>query len=112
MKKNRLLIRLFIFLICLGLVWPLETDILAMQSRARASAQKKISAGKNSRGASRSRGRGRGSVDTTPRPAFDKIMSENRALLSESGDAELAASQIEESKLRANVKYLADDLLE
>src|SRR5262245_12806053 len=122
MKKNRPLIRLFIFLICLGLVWPLETDILAMQSRARASAQKasaqkksaqkKRPAGKNSRAAGRSRGRGRGSVDTTPRPAFDKILSENRALLSESGDAELASSQIEESKLRANVKYLADDLLE
>ena len=122
MKKNRPLIRLFIFLICLGLVWPLETDILAMQSRARASAQKasaqkkgaqkKRPAGKNSRAAGRSRGRGRGSVDTTPRPAFDKIMSENRALLSESGDAELASSQIEENKLRAHVKYLSDDLLE
>src|SRR5262245_731869 len=132
MKKNRSLIRLFIFLICLGLVWPLETDILAMQSRARASAQKasaqkasaqkksaqkksgakKSSTGKNSHGASRSRGRGRGSVDTTPRPAFDKIMSENRALLSDSGDADLASSPIEEKKRRAHVKYLSDDLLE
>jgi Zn-dependent M28 family amino/carboxypeptidase len=117
MKKNRPLIRLFIFLICIGLVWPLETDILGMQSRARASAQKKSSAkkrptAKGRRAASRSRGRGRGSVTTTPRPAFDKILSENRALLSESGDAELASSQIEENKLRAHVKYLSDDLLE
>jgi Zn-dependent M28 family amino/carboxypeptidase len=39
-------------------------------------------------------------------------MSENRALLSESNDAEAAASQIEENKLRAHVKFLADDLLE
>ncbi|MGH9766457.1 MAG: M20/M25/M40 family metallo-hydrolase, partial [Blastocatellia bacterium] len=39
-------------------------------------------------------------------------MSENRALLSESNDAEAAASQVGESNLRAHVKYLADDMLE
>ena len=35
MKKHRPLIRLFVFLICFGLVWPLESDLFAMQSRAR-----------------------------------------------------------------------------
>src|SRR5215468_7205337 len=131
MKKHRPLIRLFVLLICFSLVWPLESSVFAMQRRAIPPAQKKGVAKKGvakkgvakkgvaKKGAAKSRfGRDsrsrRGSREqaTTPRPAFDKIMSENRALLSESSDAELAASQIEESKLRANVKFLADDLLE
>jgi len=105
-------------MICFGLVWPLESDVLAMQSRAKKSARKKSGVKKRAssrsrRGRSRRARRGsRSRVATTPRPAFDKILSENRALLSESSDAESAASQIEESKLRAHVKYLADDALE
>src|SRR5262249_27988181 len=118
MKKHRPLIRLFVFMICFGLVWPLESDAFAMKRRAKAGAQKKggakKSAGTSRRGRS-ARGRGRSrsaAAAASPRPAFDKIMSENRALLSESSDAEVAAAQIEESNLRAHVKYLADDLLE
>ncbi len=114
MKKHRPYIRLFVFMICLGLVWPFESATFA-QSRGKTSAKKKSSPSKRAgsrRGrASRSRGGSRNQA-TTPRPGFDKIMSENRALLSESSDAELAAAQIEESKLRANVKFLADDQLE
>src|SRR5262245_20851193 len=116
MKKHRLLIRLFTCLICLGLVWPLESGVTAMQRRAKQIPKKKIvpkkSGGKTQRASSSRSRRGGRTEASTPRPAFDKIMSENRALLSESSDAELAASQIEESKLRANIKYLADDLLE
>jgi Zn-dependent M28 family amino/carboxypeptidase len=118
MKKNRPLIRLFVFVICFGLIWPAGSDVLATASQAKSSARKKSGARKRAssrsrRGSSRrARRGGRSSVATTPRPAFDKIMSENRALLSESSDAESAASQIEENKLRAHVKYLADDLLE
>jgi Zn-dependent M28 family amino/carboxypeptidase len=118
MKKNRPLIRLFAFMICFGLVWPLTWPIdgSAAQSRAKSGAQKKGGAKKRSRGQSRRsasrRARGRSGVAATPRPAFDKIMSANRALLSEATDADSASSQIVESKLRAHVKYLADDLLE
>jgi Zn-dependent M28 family amino/carboxypeptidase len=118
MKKNRPLIRLFAFMICFGLVWSLAWPIdgSAAQSRARSGAQKKGGAKKSSRGKSRRsasrRARGRSGVAATPRPAFDKIMSANRALLSEATDADAASSQIVESKLRAHVKYLADDLLE
>jgi Zn-dependent M28 family amino/carboxypeptidase len=118
MKINRPLIRLFAFMICFGLVWPLTWPIdgSAAQSRAKSGAQKKGGAKKRSRGKSRrsasGRARGRSSVAATPRPAFDKIMSANRALLSEATDADSASSQIVESKLRAHVKYLADDLLE
>ena len=106
-------------MICFGLVWPLAWPIdgSAAQSRARSGTQKKGGAKKSARGKSRrsasSRARSRrGAAAATPRPAFDKIMSANRALLSEATDAESASSQIEESKLRAHVKYLADDLLE
>lgn len=105
-------------MICFGLVWPLTWPIdgAAAQSRAKSGAQKKGGAKKRSRGKSRrsasSRARGRSGVAATPRPAFDKIMSANRALLSEATDADSASSQIVESKLRAHVKYLADDLLE
>src|SRR5262245_38111710 len=126
MKKNRPLIRLFVFVICFGLIWPIDglaaqsraAQSRAAQSRAKRGAQKKSVAkksvrGKSSRGGSRrARRGGRSGVAATPRPAFDKIMSENRALMSEASDAESAASQIEENKLRAHVKYLADDLLE
>ncbi len=103
-------------MICFGLVWPLESDMPG--AFAAPSVQKKPAAKKRvTRRSRRSRSRrarrsSRSRVATAPRPAFDKIMSENRALLSESNDAEAAASQIEENKLRAHVKFLADDLLE
>src|SRR5262245_19493183 len=118
MKKNRPLIRLFVFVICFGLVCPAGYYVLAAPIQGKSSARKKSGARKRAssrsrRGSSRrARRGGRSSVATTPRPAFDKIMSDNRALLSEASDAESAASQIEENKLRAHVKYLADDLLE
>src|SRR5215475_9939524 len=121
MKKNRPLLRLFVLVICLGLVSPAGADVSA-QSRSKRGAKKssraKSGAKKSSRARSgrsvskRSRGAGRSNAASPPSPAFDKIMSENRALLNESSDAELAASQIDENKLRAHVKYLADDLLE
>src|SRR6266498_608366 len=119
MKKNRPFILLFAFMICFGLVWPLvwPIDGVSAQSRAKRGARKKSGAKKSARGksrrtSSRSARGGRSGVAATPRPAFDKIMSENRALLSEATDAESAASQIDENKLRSHVKYLADDLLE
>src|SRR5262249_25637271 len=119
MKKNRPFILLFVFMICFGLVWPLvwPIDGVSAQSRAKPgprkkSGPKKSARGKSRRTSSRSARGGRSGVAATPRPAFDKIMSENRALLSEATDAESAASQVEENKLRSHVKYLADDLLE
>jgi Zn-dependent M28 family amino/carboxypeptidase len=110
MKKNLQLLRLLVFALCFGLVWPAGYEVTA-QSRARKGA-KKSSRAKSRRSSRRARGGAKSAAGTTPRPAFDKIMSENRALLSESSDAELAASQIDENRLRAHVKYLADDLLE
>src|SRR5574341_2129104 len=118
MKMRRLLIRLVVLLVCFGLVGPFGFDSFAMETTA-VSPQKKKSAKKRaptrrsrSSRVSRGRSRRRNAAVTAPRPAFDKIMSENRALLSESNDAELAAAQIEEGKLRAHIKFLSDDLLE
>jgi Zn-dependent M28 family amino/carboxypeptidase len=103
-------------MVCFGLVWPLESDMpgaFAAPSVQKKPAAKKRPARRSRRSRSRrARRSSRSRVATAPRPAFDKIMSENRALLSESNDAEAAASQIEENKLRAHVKFLADDLLE
>ncbi|MGH9833386.1 MAG: M28 family metallopeptidase [Blastocatellia bacterium] len=113
---RRLLIRLVILLVCFGLAGPFGFDSFAMEPSA-VSPQKKKSAKKRtptrrSRRSRASRNRRRNVAATAPRPAFDKIMSENRALLSESNDAESAAAQIEEGKLRAHIKFLSDDLLE
>ncbi|HEY6401585.1 MAG TPA: hypothetical protein VI479_09260, partial [Blastocatellia bacterium] len=110
MKKNIQLLRLLVFALCFGLVWPADYEVTA-QSRSKKGA-KKSSRAKSRRSSKRARSGARSAAGATPRPAFDKIMSENRALLSESSDAELAASQIDENRLRAHVKYLADDLLE
>src|ERR1700755_1581212 len=108
MKNLCPLFRLFVFIICFGLVWPMESDALAMTTKRRAKAGAQKKGGAKKRGATARRGRSRGGRSSrrggatagAPRPAFDKIMSENRALLSESGDAEAAASQIEENNLR------------
>lgn len=108
-------------MVCFGFVWPLESNmfgVFAMNLNATPSAQKKRTTKKRTTSKSRrsrSRRARRGSrskTATAPRPAFDKIMSENRALLSEANDAGAAASQIEENNLRAHVKFLSDDMLE
>jgi Zn-dependent M28 family amino/carboxypeptidase len=117
MKKHRLLIRLVVLLVCFGLAGPFGFDSFAMETSAvspqKKSAKKRTPTRRTRRGrVSRSRSRRRNAAATTPRPAFDKVMSENRALLSELGDADLAAAQIEEGKLRAHIKFLSDDLLE
>lgn len=117
MKKHRLLIRLVVLLICFGFAEPFGFDSFAMETSAvspqKKSAKKRTPTRRTRRSrVSRNRSRRRNVRATTPRPAFDKVMSENRALLSESNDAEFAAAQIEEGKLRAHVKFLSDDLLE
>ncbi len=112
---RRLLIRLVILLVCFGLVGPFGFDSFAMETTAvspQKKSAKKRTPTRRSRRSRASRNRRRNVAATTPRPAFDKVMSENRALLSESNDAESAGAQIEEGKLRAHIKFLSDDLLE
>jgi Zn-dependent M28 family amino/carboxypeptidase len=112
MKIHRLLTRLVVMIVCFGLVWTFELESGAAPQRKTTASKKKTQKKPTRRKRTTSRKRRGSTAATAPRPAFDKVMSENRALLSESNDADLAAAQIDESKLRAHVKFLADDLLE
>jgi Zn-dependent M28 family amino/carboxypeptidase len=124
MKNKRRLFRLIIFFLCLGLVGPIESnDVSAMAKRASgAKAQKKTTATRKKRTArkrtrsrsrsARRRGRRSRSAAVAPRTSFDRVMSENRALVNESTDGDQAGAKIEEHNLRAHVRFLADDQLE
>lgn len=120
MKIRISLIRHFVFIICFSLMASFGTFASesiefepmtpAAKQRKRASSRKKKTTTSRSR---RSRGRRtRRAAATPPRTSFDKVISENRAVLNESTDAEQAAAKIEENALRAHVKFLSDDLLE
>ncbi len=120
MKIRISLIRHFVFIICFSLMAPFGTFASesfefepmtpAAKQRKRATSRKKKTTTSRSR---RSRGRRtRRAAATPPRTSFDKVISENRAVLNESTDAEQAAAKIEENALRAHVKFLSDDLLE
>lgn len=120
MKIRISLIRHFVFIICFSLMAPFGTFASesiefepmtpAAKQRKRATSRKKKTTTSRSR---RSRGRRtRRAAAAPPRTSFDKVISENRAVLNESTDAEQAAAKIEENALRAHVKFLSDDLLE
>ncbi len=120
MKSRVSFIRSFVFILCFCLGFPFdafadsviafEPTAAALQRRRTASKKKKTTSSRSSR---RSRGRrSRNAAATPPRTSFDKVMSENHAVLNESTDAEQAAMKIEENVLRAHIKFLSDDLLE
>jgi Zn-dependent M28 family amino/carboxypeptidase len=108
MKSISTDLRMVVLMICLSLVLPIQLFETA------AAAQTKSTAGrtKGKRKTSGRRGRSRRKVAKDNRPSFDNIISDNRAMLTEAGDIESAGAKIEESVLRAHVKFLADDLLE
>jgi Zn-dependent M28 family amino/carboxypeptidase len=118
MKIRISLIRRFLFCFCFAFPFEafavesvgLEPTAPAVIQRRRASSKKKKTVSSRSR-RSRSR-RSRRAAATPPRTSFDKVMTENRAVLNESTDAEQAATKIEENVLRAHIKFLSDDLLE
>lgn len=119
MKKYRPIVRLVIFLICLGLAWPLnfgEAPIVEAKQRKRAAKSSKKSGGRKARSARGRRGRrsrrAAPAAAGVPRQSFDKVMSENRGLVNETSDADNAGTRIEEHTMRAHIRYLADDLLE
>jgi len=129
MKTRLSLIRHSVFLLCFLIAFPFDAFASAMNAavvmepmaaaakqRRRASSKGKTTAKKATtrRSAGRSR-RGRKSsraAATAPRTSFDKVMSDNRGMLSEANDAEAAGTKIEEGTLRAHIKFLSDDLLE
>lgn len=124
MNKKSPLIRAIIVAICFGLVFcgivpggglgSGAVEAAAAKTRRRSSARsrtqkKKRSSSRSRRGRSR---RGRRVAAAPARPSFDKVMSENRSLLNESSDTDLASGRIDENILRAHVKFLSDDQLE
>jgi Zn-dependent M28 family amino/carboxypeptidase len=137
MKSRLFSIRHFVFIFCFIIAFPFHTfavaastpaiNVLTREPTANAAKQRRRSSGKTKAGAQKSRSgksasrgtskgrRGRRSNAApagAPRTSFDKVMSENRALLSEANDADQAGTRIEENTLRAHVRYLSDDLLE
>ncbi len=50
--------------------------------------------------------------NANPAPPFDKVMSENRELVSAGASAEMVTTAIDDHSLRAHVKFLSDDMLE
>ena len=120
MKKYSSIVHLIILLLCLGLSWQIEAAPRKKRGKGRAAsgsvrgkrarARGRVVRGRRGRTrvvSSRSRGR-----STVPRSSFDNLPPEDRSLLNAINDSEQAGSQIEDSKLRSHVKYLADDLLE
>lgn len=94
MNQYRNLIRFLVLLLCFGLVQSVET----------VSAQKRRSKSRRTR-----------RTAPTPRKSFDEMIGVNGAVTSSSSDldgGEQTAAQIDENRLRAHLKFLADDLLE
>ena len=118
MKTRMSFVRSAMLLLCFCLAFPIEmlAEILTAAPVEIASATVAVQRRKKSskkRTTSRRRSRGsRSRAATAPKTNFDKVMTENRAVLTEATDAEQAGQKVEESVLRAHVKYLSDDLLE
>lgn len=118
MKTRLSFARSIVLLLCLCFTFPLETLAAVMATEpvdiepmTPAVQRRKKAAPKKRSTRSRRRGR-RTRAATPPRANFDKVLAENRAVLTEATDAEQAGQKIEENTLRAHVKFLADDLLE
>ncbi|MDQ3010268.1 MAG: M28 family metallopeptidase [Acidobacteriota bacterium] len=126
MKIRLFSIRHFIFILCFAIAIPFDAFAAAfdatitMEPMAFAAKQRRRASGKGrastkKRRVSRSRrGRksSRASAPVAPRTSFDRVMSDNRGLVSEANDTEQAGATIEEHTLRAHIKFLSDDLLE
>lgn len=108
MRNRCSLVRLIVFILCLGLVWPLESLNAAPLAKQRRRASRAKSTKKRSARSRRSR-----RAPAAPKAAsFDKVMTANNGLLNEASDATQAGGKIDETTLRAHVRFLSDDLLE
>lgn len=118
MKTRISFARSVVILLCLCVASPLETlaAILTIPpieiAPTTATAQRRKKATPKKRTTRRRTRRGRARAAAPPKANFDKVMAANNALLTEATDAEQAGQKIEESVMRAHVKFLADDLLE
>jgi hypothetical protein len=137
MKKHRSIVHLIVFVLCFGLCGSLVTELEAaprkkrsssrsaggrkQSSRAKGRSSSRSARGSRKRGGRRERvssrrGRrgSRGVARSTSGPGrgYYDLPIEDRNLLNAINDAEQAGAKIEDSELRAHVKFLSDDLLE
>ncbi|HYE74788.1 MAG TPA: hypothetical protein VEF04_15725, partial [Blastocatellia bacterium] len=121
MKKNRLLVNFILMALCFGLFIPLfseTTEAAPRKKRTRAASSRKgqtrarSRTAKRGRSSRRSRRGSRVAAVSRPRTSYYDLPIEDRNLLNAINDAEQAGARIEDSELRAHVKFLSDDLLE
>ncbi len=115
MKTRLSFVRSTILLLCLGLAIPFDLLAAALGTPVEiapmtTSVQRRKRTTTKKRTTRRRRGRTRAA--TPPKTSFDKVMADNRAILNEATDSEHAGQKIDESTLRAHIKFLSDDLLE
>jgi Zn-dependent M28 family amino/carboxypeptidase len=114
MKKNlRLLVRSAILLCLSSLVFSeFDQNLVAdqMMSASAAAPQRRSARGRSRTRRSRRPRRERSAA--TQRPAFDRILTENRSLLDQSIESNAGIGAIDDHTLRAHIRFLADDLLE
>ena len=111
MNKHLRSLRFFVFIICLGIAFPLDAFAAPQRRRARVS--------KGSSKKKTSRKRTRRAAPAPPRRSFDEMIGTAGAvgpgksvMVLGAGAATGEAVQIEEHRLRAHIKFLSDDLLE
>jgi len=99
MKKYRYFLWLVVLILCFGLVFPFDAALAQRRGRGKSSGKRRAR-----------------QVSSVPRKSFDEMIgargtvSPGRVMLGEFGDN--AVTQIDENKMRAHVRFLADDLLE
>lgn len=109
MINHRNFVRFAIFAICISLALPVDGVLAQRRSKGKSSTRGK-SSGKKRRARS---------APVAPRKSFDQMIGSTgavgagqRVMLGEFGDADQGGAQIDESKTRAHIRFLADDLLE
>ncbi len=116
MKTRLSFVRSTILLICLGLAVPFDLLAAALTvtsaeiAPATTAVQRRKKSSSKRRTTRRRRGRARAAAPA--KTSFDKVMADNRAIVNEATDSEHAGQKIDESTLRAHIKFLSDDLLE
>lgn len=115
MKKYlRFLLRSAILLTLLSMIFPeVHPNLVAneMASVVVAAPQRRSARSRTRRRSSRRTSRGRNG-SAASRPAFDRILTDNRSLLDQSVDRDSGVGAIDDHTLRAHIRYLSDDLLE
>ncbi len=125
MKNHHCKSRPIVFSLCLilqpAIVQNASIDAEAEETRYTPAIElqqkRPVRSGKSKRKSERPASESKDGSHPVTTPSLDKVISNNRALVNEVGDADpsgakSAGAKIDENLLRAHVKFLADDLLE